>query len=117
MDLGVVTSAEDAVAVTDVAGKTRVGYLPTLDGMFAVVEQSLAVAHAHDIDEYVIHFNDAATASASINAHRQRASDRGGRPRSVLRSGRVRCGGEQLRSVWSGDYRGRWHGSSTGRFT
>ena len=69
-NLTVVTPAESAVAVADVACKTTVGYIATLDGMFAVVEQSLAAEHAQDIDKYVQHFNDAAvTASAYINAH------------------------------------------------
>ena len=69
-DRTVATSEESAVAIADVACKTTVGYIATLDGMYAVVEQSLAAAQAQDIDTYVQHFNDAAlTASAYINSH------------------------------------------------
>ena len=69
-DRTVATSEESAVAIADVACKTTVGYIATLDGMYAVVEQSLVAAHAQDIDTYVQHFNDAAlTATAYINSH------------------------------------------------
>ena len=67
-DLAVVTSEEQAVALADVACKTSVDYVPTLDSLYAAAEQPIADTHRDDIVNYIDNVDHAATTAAAYIA-------------------------------------------------